>query len=482
MTTPDGVENPFSAVAVGGLRNTGAATVMTPAIREINKRLDGYLSASGPASGEVIAVIGGFGTGKTHLAVEARYQAPLLVEPTPVVCYLEGSLPLINGYRRLVDILGESHVRALAEQVDLSGTGVSTEFAIALTLLAQPDHAESAWHWLTGGEPDAALRDRGVTTAIDGDIAAVEGMITLAFLHSARGIKFVMLMDDMDAWPTGPERLFGGFAASGSLLVLLALPSFLEGLSAAARERIDHIVRMPSLVAEDVVDLIQRTQFSHLGESRLEPFTVESVHEVVAVSGGVARAVIRLCHWLYRQATFQGVPVDPAMVRQAAVELRISKPAEPEVLPPVEKTDVKWFHDAPASEDMLKRDALATVLASHIARSKAEHPHVSLMVHVDGAWGTGKSTLLRLLEKRLSSEGFLVVEFDAWQQSRLSPPWWALLTAVRNAVVDERTGWARFWLAVKERAARARRSGAAFLLSLTLLVVFAGGRGCWSGR
>jgi hypothetical protein len=117
------------------------------------------------------------------------------------------------------------------------------------------------------------------------------------------------------------------------------------------------------------------------------------------------------------------------------------------------------------------------VLDMHIKRSRAEHPNVSLMVDVDGAWGTGKSTLLRLLGKRLSEAGFLVVGFDAWQQSRLSPPWWALLTAVRNAVVRDRTGWARLWLALKERAARARRSGAAFLLSLTLLVVFAGGTG-----
>ncbi|MEV6230017.1 FxSxx-COOH system tetratricopeptide repeat protein [Saccharopolyspora shandongensis] len=138
-------------------------------------------------------------------------------------------------------------------------------------------------------------------------------------------------------------------------------------------------------------------------------------------------------------------------------------------------TDVDWSTDAPAEVDLLKRDALAQVLADRIQETRQRDPRTSLLVHLDGAWGTGKSTLLNLLGKRLTTAGFLVVWFDAWQHSRLSPPWWALLTTVRRHIASDRGWWARRWLHVRETAARARRSGAPYLLAVFLLLVLAGG-------
>lgn len=81
-----------------------------------------------------------------------------------------------------------------------------------------------------------------------------------------------------------------------------------------------------------------------------------------------------------------------------------------------------------------------------------------------------------MLDKRLRDD-FLVVRFDAWQQSRLSPPWWALLTATRQAIVDDRNWSARHWLRLKETCERARQSGAPYLLALILLLVLAVGLG-----
>lgn len=143
---------------------------------------------------------------------------------------------------------------------------------------------------------------------------------------------------------------------------------------------------------------------------------------------------------------------------------------------PAVGTDVAWSTDAPAQVDLLKRDALAKVLADRIGETRQRHEDTSLLVHLDGVWGSGKSSLLNLLDKCLKND-FLVVRFDAWQQSRLSPPWWALLTTTRQAIVDDRSWWARHWLRLKETCERARQSGAPFILALVLLLVGAVGIG-----
>ncbi|GAB3727822.1 hypothetical protein GCM10027598_47880 [Amycolatopsis oliviviridis] len=137
--------------------------------------------------------------------------------------------------------------------------------------------------------------------------------------------------------------------------------------------------------------------------------------------------------------------------------------------------DVEWSTDTPAEVDLLKRDALAAVLTRRLTETRERDPRSSLLIHLDGAWGSGKSTLLNFLGRRLTGSGYLVVRYDAWQQSRLSPPWWSLLSALRRKVVTDRKRWERGRLRLRETAERARRSGAQYLLALVLLSVTAGG-------
>ncbi|MEA5366313.1 FxSxx-COOH system tetratricopeptide repeat protein [Amycolatopsis sp., V23-08] len=158
--------------------------------------------------------------------------------------------------------------------------------------------------------------------------------------------------------------------------------------------------------------------------------------------------------------------------REAAMLTRLAETLEGRV-----GTDVDWSTDAPAEIDLLKRDALAEVLTGRLRETRRRDPRTSFLVHLDGAWGSGKSTLLHLLGRRLSTAGFLVVWFDAWQHSRLSPPWWALLTTLRQDIARDRSWWARRWLYVRETLERARRSGAPYLLALIVLAVLAGGIG-----
>jgi hypothetical protein len=78
---------------------------------------------------------------------------------------------------------------------------------------------------------------------------------------------------------------------------------------------------------------------------------------------------------------------------------------------PVE-TAVDWAADAPARVDLLNRASLADVLASRLREVRRNDPAASFLLHVDGAWGTGKSSLLNFLDERLAGE-FTVVRLAA---------------------------------------------------------------------
>ncbi|MBN6040728.1 P-loop NTPase fold protein [Amycolatopsis sp. 195334CR] len=132
---------------------------------------------------------------------------------------------------------------------------------------------------------------------------------------------------------------------------------------------------------------------------------------------------------------------------------------------------VSWLNDSPAVHDDLKRDALADVLAVRLKRMSLSEPKPSFLVHLEGPWGSGKTTLLGLLSPKLADE-FLVVEFDAWRHNRVDPPWWALLTALRQRVARDLSGWGRTRLRLVETIRRVRRTGGVpFLVSGLLVAV-----------
>jgi hypothetical protein len=132
-------------------------------------------------------------------------------------------------------------------------------------------------------------------------------------------------------------------------------------------------------------------------------------------------------------------------------------------------TDVDWATDAPARIDLLNRASMADVLAARLREVHREDPSVSFLVHIDGPWGAGKSSLLNFLDQRLVGD-FTVARFDAWRQSGISPPWWALLSAARKGISQDRNivGSWLFW--VRETFVRARRSGAPYILAVVFLV------------
>jgi hypothetical protein len=104
--------------------------------------------------------------------------------------------------------------------------------------------------------------------------------------------------------------------------------------------------------------------------------------------------------------------------------------------------------DDPARLDALERGPFAAVLAARIvevrksARGADPDDDRAFMVHLHGPWGSGKSSMLNLIQQELEhpsdgAEPSLVVWFNAWKHQRMRPPWWALLSAIYRTAVKK---------------------------------------------
>jgi hypothetical protein len=108
---------------------------------------------------------------------------------------------------------------------------------------------------------------------------------------------------------------------------------------------------------------------------------------------------------------------------------------------------VPTLSDQPADVDLLGRRVFAEVLGGRLRdefqRTKGpKRRSDSFMLHLEGPWGSGKTSLLGFLKRELRKppEPWLVVDFNAWQNQRVGAPWWLLISAVlREAVRDKQT-------------------------------------------
>ncbi|WP_431241092.1 P-loop NTPase fold protein (plasmid) [Mycolicibacterium aichiense] len=129
-----------------------------------------------------------------------------------------------------------------------------------------------------------------------------------------------------------------------------------------------------------------------------------------------------------------------------------------------EREHVSWLDDEPVNEDAdeLGRLSVAKALEHQLRALVGEGPaddgpQRSFLVHVDGPWGAGKSTLMRFVQDQLEggaeSDVWLVVNYDAWRQSRSGPPWLTLLEAIRTGLrAGKATPYSKFWFWLRERS------------------------------
>ncbi|WFE33476.1 AAA family ATPase [Micromonospora sp. WMMD975] len=340
-----GAVNPFSPTAVARVSEDGVAgpTVVTAAIRDAVGHLENYLRTGASAT---VAVLGDYGTGKTHLAVELLARTRAAGEPVSGAIYLDAPADTFRAVsRQFLGRLSRAAVRdlvaqrqatdeggpaagALAERLreELADVTADPSFGIVLAMLLEPATEAAAWDWLTGYPPGPALVAAGVTTRTDVEAAAVETMAVLAVLHARRRRRFVLVLDELHNLLAGrPDdeatarmaALISAFASSGALLVLSGLPDLLHLLTPEVRQRIGPIVRMSALSVTDVEEFIRRSQARTFGQARLAPFTPETVDYLTNLADGVPRRVIRLCYDLHQRATQAGTPVTHVMVREA---------------------------------------------------------------------------------------------------------------------------------------------------------------------
>jgi KAP family P-loop domain len=100
---------------------------------------------------------------------------------------------------------------------------------------------------------------------------------------------------------------------------------------------------------------------------------------------------------------------------------------------------VPTLSDQPSEIDRLGRKAFAEALGSRVhdeyQRSIKDLGRAeSFMLHLEGPWGSGKTSLLGFLRRDLEAREppWLVVEFNAWQHQRAGAPWWLLMAAVQR--------------------------------------------------
>jgi predicted KAP-like P-loop ATPase len=86
--------------------------------------------------------------------------------------------------------------------------------------------------------------------------------------------------------------------------------------------------------------------------------------------------------------------------------------------------------DRPTDADMLGRTQYAKALAKRINRMMGwgrPSDRTFLMIQLHAPWGAGKTSFMRLFAvslRELPQSRWTIVWFNAWENQRISPPWW----------------------------------------------------------
>jgi hypothetical protein len=94
-----------------------------------------------------------------------------------------------------------------------------------------------------------------------------------------------------------------------------------------------------------------------------------------------------------------------------------------------------FFSDQPAVADYLDFAPYAEILAGLIGAKNTKTP---LTLGIFGSWGSGKTTLMRMIENELQKGQFVLIRFDAWKYYKEDSLWRALLLRVLDALRPDR--------------------------------------------
>lgn len=143
--------------------------------------------------------------------------------------------------------------------------------------------------------------------------------------------------------------------------------------------------------------------------------------------------------------------------------------------------------------DDLGRDAIAAAIVSNVTHVWPHHRdnNYPFAVHISGRWGSGKSSVLSFLKKRLSAEtslvpdspgtiypiskkGWIVAEYNAWQMQDNGPAWWSLLTAVSEQTYKDLEGRGTYLRLMDRKWHFLKLMGPWIYVALALLILVVG--------
>ena len=101
----------------------------------------------------------------------------------------------------------------------------------------------------------------------------------------------------------------------------------------------------------------------------------------------------------------------------------------------VQPADIEIPEQDPFKNDLLGRREPVEVLAN-LLRS-IDGPCV---LAVEGAWGAGKTTFLKILSQYLRNQGFRAVEFNAWETDSTEDPFLALSQELEEGLRQNASG------------------------------------------
>lgn len=371
---------PVARVAESGEGTVTVATqAVRQATDFLDPYLDAPHTSAHPRRGRLLTLTGDFGTGKSHLAITLLRRAQTAAEPVPDTVYLDApSGSFADLYRRFVshlnrtsvvellrdyyaDIVADelgalAHTGRIADRLragEIDPVGVVQELALpdsellqrqqrtlmritgdsdlgtALTLMLEPAAQAVVWDWLGGNPPNEFLQERGIRRTISTDGPALAALTAVARLYLGRGRRFVLVIDEfdrvlstVDGWGDsedrlGPfKRLLESIGDSGAFVVLAGMSDMLRALDRGIRQRMGRVIEIPPMTPAEVRVFIQESHLSVRGDDHLDPFTPNAVDQLVALTKGVPRRFITLCHHLYSRAQQTQQMITPELVRQ----------------------------------------------------------------------------------------------------------------------------------------------------------------------
>ena len=134
--------------------------------------------------------------------------------------------------------------------------------------------------------------------------------------------------------------------------------------------------------------------------------------------------------------------------------------------------------DRPTDEDALGMAPYVDAVARFLASDDTDGP---LTLSIEGPWGSGKSSFLLQLERRLGevAPGLHPVRFDAWRLQRAEQPWAAYALAIYESLAERAGPRARLASAWQVRSVREGFWNARIRLALTAVAAVLGVGAAW---